>query len=209
LRSASLHRTPSNPQRLVGSPANPGRLVSADSGEVTHARCTKPGSAMHRLWFSDEAGGDRAEHPGPGLANVFLPAMQAGPAPRHRQRRDRSMGSAKTVRPLSSNPGPAAPLAALPSARATETPLGGGFSSKMPQIAQWRIGFSVIHRFRFFCDGSAMLERAPDTQEVPTRVCNGCGAQMKHLADHRSSGTHPAERIFVCDGCHSVASERR
>ena len=146
-----MHRTPSNPQRLVGSPANPGRLVSADSGEVTHARRTKPGSAMHRLWFSDEAGGDRAEHAGPGLANVFLPTMQAGPAPRHRQRRDRSVGSAKTVvRPLSSNPGPAAPLAALPGARATETPLGGGFSSKMPQIAQWRIGFSVIHRFRFF-----------------------------------------------------------
>ena len=148
MRSVSLHRTPSNPQRLVGSPANPRRPVNADSGEVTHARCPKPGSAMHRLWFSHEAGGDRAEHAGPGLANVFLPTMQAGPAPRHRQRRDRSVGSAKTVRPSSSNPG--APLAALPNARARETPLAGGFPSKMPQIAQWRIGFSAIHRLRFF-----------------------------------------------------------
>ena len=40
-------------------------------------------------------------------------------------------------------------MAALPSARARETPLGGGFSSKMPQIAQWRIGFSAIHRLGF------------------------------------------------------------
>jgi hypothetical protein len=79
----------------------------------------------------------------------------------------------------------------------------------MPQIAQWRIGFSAIYLLWLFSDGSAMIERAPDTQEVPTRVCNGCGAPMKHLVDHRSSGTHPAERIFVCDGCRSIVSERR
>jgi hypothetical protein len=209
LRSVSLHRTPSNPQRLVGSPANPGRPVSADSGEATHARCPKPGSAMHRLWFSHEAGGDRAGPAGPGLANVFLPTMQASPAPRHRQCRDRSVGSAKTVGPLSSNPGPGTPLAALPSARARETPLGGGFPRKCLKLHSDESVFLSFIGFGFFCDGSAMLERAPDTQEVPTRVCNGCGAQMKHLADHRSSGTHPAERIFVCDGCRSVASERR
>jgi len=54
-----------------------------------------------------------------------------------------------------------------------------------------------------------MPERAPNTQEAPARICDNCGALMKHLADHRGSGLHPAERIFVCDVCHSVASERR
>jgi len=94
-----LHRTPSNPQRLVGSPANPGRRVSADSGEVTHARRTKPRPAVHRLRFSHEAGGDRAGHAGPGLADVCLPTMQARSAAHDRQRRDGSVGGAKRVRP--------------------------------------------------------------------------------------------------------------
>jgi hypothetical protein len=53
----------------------------------------------------------------------------------------------------------------------------------MPQIAQGESVFLPFIGFGFFCDGSAMLERAPDTQEVPTRVCNGCGAQMKHLTE--------------------------
>ena len=94
-----MHRTPSNPQRLVGSPANPGRRVSADSGEVTHARRTKPRPAVHRLRFSHEAGGDRAGHAGPGLADVCLPTMQARSAAHDRQRRDGSVGGAKRVRP--------------------------------------------------------------------------------------------------------------
>jgi hypothetical protein len=41
-----------------------------------------------------------------------------------------------------------------------------------------------------------------------SRACNRCGVQMKHLADLRSSGLHPTERIYRCYSCNNVISER-
>jgi len=160
-----LHRTPSNPQRLVGSPANPGRPVSADSGEVTHARCPKPGSAMHRLWFSHEAGRDRAEHAGPGLANVFLPTMQASPAPRHRQRRDRSLGSAKTVKAVIFEPR----------------------TRGSPGRVTERAGQGNSHRWRFF------LENASNCTVANRFFCHS-SAWFFSAVDPRCSNAHPIHR---------------
>lgn len=45
--------------------------------------------------------------------------------------------------------------------------------------------------------------------EEVSRVCNRCTMQMKHLADLRSSGVHPAERIYRCYNCNNVISELR
>src|SRR6266702_4131630 len=42
-----------------------------------------------------------------------------------------------------------------------------------------------------------------------SRACNRCAMQMKHLADLRSFGLHPAERIYRCFGCNYVISELR
>jgi hypothetical protein len=42
-----------------------------------------------------------------------------------------------------------------------------------------------------------------------SRACDRCGMQMKHLADLRSSGLHPAERIYRCHHCNYVISEIR
>ena len=54
-------------------------------------------------------------------------------------------------------------------------------SSKMYQIAQRRSGLSAIHL--------RCLTPATNPDEVLARVCNECGAQMKHLTDHRSCWT--------------------
>jgi hypothetical protein len=53
---------------------------------------------MHGLRLSNEAVGDRAEHLGAGLANLYLPAMQKGSAPHHRKHRDRGLVGAKEVK---------------------------------------------------------------------------------------------------------------
>jgi len=42
-----------------------------------------------------------------------------------------------------------------------------------------------------------------------SRACNRCAMPMKHLADLRSSGLHPAERIYRCTNCNNVISELR
>lgn len=62
---------------------------------------------------------------------------------------------------------------------------------------------------RLFCHPYAIPDSATKADEVPTRVCNDCGAQMKHLTDHRSAGPDPAERIFRCHSCCIVISERK
>lgn len=78
---------------------------------------------------------------------------------------------------------------------------------------RWRLIFKSVSNcsavIRFFWHPFAMSDAATHPHEVPTPVCNGCGAQMKHLTDHRSSGQYPAERIFFCRSCRSVISERR
>jgi hypothetical protein len=53
---------------------------------------------MHRLRFSHEVGGDRAEHVGSGLAEFCLPSLQESSATRHRKQRGRGLGSAKALR---------------------------------------------------------------------------------------------------------------
>jgi hypothetical protein len=62
---------------------------------------------------------------------------------------------------------------------------------------------------RFICHSSAMLGAATNPDEVPARACNDCGSQMKHVADLCSAGLYPAERIFRCQSCSIVISERR
>jgi len=71
--------------------------LTTDIRRATHARHTKPRSAMHGLRFANETSGDRAEHGRPRLANVYLPAMQEGSAAHHRKRRDWGLVSAKAA----------------------------------------------------------------------------------------------------------------
>jgi hypothetical protein len=42
-----------------------------------------------------------------------------------------------------------------------------------------------------------------------SRACNQCAMQMEHLVDLRSSGLHPAKRIYRCYNCNYVISELR
>jgi len=44
-------------------------------------------------------------------------------------------------------------------------------------------------------------------QNVPTRRCDRCDAQMIHLSDLPSYMGMAPVRIFRCDGCHQVTSE--
>jgi hypothetical protein len=41
----------------------------------------------------------------------------------------------------------------------------------------------------------------------PSRACNECGEQMKHLTDLRPFQLHPGKRIFRCYTCNNVVSE--
>jgi hypothetical protein len=73
------------------------RTHGAELRGATHARCAKPGSAMHRLRFSHEVDGDRAERYRPRPANVHLSAMQKGSATRHRKCRDGGLVGAEAI----------------------------------------------------------------------------------------------------------------
>jgi hypothetical protein len=91
----SLHLIPSNRGRSVGLPENSERQTKGAQAMLgRHDR-----SAMHRLRFSNEAGGDRAERCRPRFTNVYLRALQEGSAAPRRQHRARGLAGAATCQP--------------------------------------------------------------------------------------------------------------
>ena len=61
------------------------RTQDTELREAAHAGYTKPGSTMHGLRFTHEADRYRTGRYGQGPANVYLPALQKGPAAHHRK----------------------------------------------------------------------------------------------------------------------------
>jgi hypothetical protein len=50
---------------------------------------------------------------------------------------------------------------------------------------------------------------SPDNSTGPSRICEKCNAEMKHLSDLPSFLGRAAIRIFRCYVCDNVASEER
>lgn len=48
-----------------------------------------------------------------------------------------------------------------------------------------------------------------DSPDVPSRVCDKCGAAMTHLSDLQPIVGSAAMRIFRCYACNHVVSEKR
>jgi transposase len=58
--------------------------------------------------------------------------------------------------------------------------------------------------------GAAIYVGMSDTETSPpppSRACNECGEQMKHLTDLRRFQLHSGKRIFRCYTCNNVVSE--
>lgn len=56
---------------------------------------------------------------------------------------------------------------------------------------------------------SPVAKDAPDSPDVPSRVCEKCGAAMTHLSDLQPIVGSAAMRIFRCYACNHVVSEER
>jgi hypothetical protein len=62
---------------------------------------------------------------------------------------------------------------------------------------------------RLFGDPTWLANHTTGEPGNISRICDWCAMQMKHLADLRRFGIHPAERIYRCYHCNHVVSELR